>query len=352
MPFFTAFRIYRRPDDAVSLRDAWVIADGELNAAAGIALKRLQNEKELVELHREVAWLVQAMIEFMDLANFTHQAKGRFQHKNYLYFEAICALREATVGMLNGLPRASVGLLRSVLEMFLLHCWWQAQISRTGSSVKFYEWLEGRRQKQMLKFRNVVRDNFEILEIPTYATAKEQIERTYDRLSSHVHAPLLKESATTLNQGNQGHVDVAILLHWLVLARDALRIALEQFVHLFPQSLFPVDIIRKFGFNPPVGMYFDKFNFVPLTAVYDAAQIERYRVRMQDHDVVQAAMQFYESRPDLTREQILETWNDGNKRETADDMTDDLVDLWVRTKAEMRAMSWMLSYAEPLRPHW
>ena len=350
MQFFTAARIYRDPTDAVSLSDVWMNTDGEMNTAAGVALKHLQNEKELAEPHREVAWLTQALIEFMDLADFTPQGKGRRQRKNYLYFEAISALREATLGMLNGSPRASTGLLRSVLEMLLLHCWWQVKILRSGSSKKFYDWLEGRREKP--KFGDVVKGNFNFLGIPADPEAEEQIKQTYNRLCSYVHAPLLKESVTTLNQGNQSQVGIPVLQHWLVLARDALRIALEQFVHLHPQCLFPVDVTRKFGFNPPVGKYFDKYSFVSLMAVFGAAQIETYRARLKDHDSVQFAMQLYESQPDLSREQILETWNEEDGSEIADVAMDDIVGKWFCTKAQMRVALWLASYAKPLGPNW
>lgn len=350
MQFFTVARIYRDPTDAISLRDVWMITEGEMNTAAGVALQHLQNEKELAEPHREVAWLAQALIEFMDLADFTFQGKGRRQRKNFLYFESISALREATLGMLNGAPRASTGLLRSVLEMLLLHCWWQKQISRTGSSNKFYDWLEGRRQKP--KFWDVVKGNFNFLGIPADPEAEEQIKQTYNQLCSYVHAPLIKESFTTLNQGNLGQVGIPVLQHWLILARDTLRIALDQFVHLHPQSLFPVDVVRKFGFNPPMGMYFDNFSFVSLMAVFGTAQIETYRARLKDHDSVKLATQLYESRPELSREQILETWSDEDGNETAVDATDDLVGLWFRTKAQMRVASWLASYADPLGPNW
>ena len=114
---FAMARIFRSPEDAISLRDVWTITDGELNEAAGVAYGHLREERELADLHREVAWSAQALIEFADLANFTRSGKGRVQYKNYLYFEAAHALREATLGMLNGSPRASTGLLRSVLEM-------------------------------------------------------------------------------------------------------------------------------------------------------------------------------------------------------------------------------------------
>ena len=350
MQFFTIARIYRHPDDAISLRDVWTIAEGELNDAAELACERVQDEKELADLHREVAWSAQALIEFADLTSFTPSAQGRCQYKNYLYFEAVSALREATVGMLNGSPRASTGLLRSVLEMLLLHCWWQERISRKGRSTEFYDWLEGRRRKP--KFRNVVENNLDWLGITAEATARQHIERTYDRLCSYVHAPIREESFTMLNRGNVGYIGVGVLRHWLVLARDALRIALEQFVHLYPQCLFPVDVNRKFGFNPPVGMYFDRFNFVPLKAVFGKALIETYKSRLKDHEVVQGAMSFYQSRPDLTQEQIFETWHDADGTDAVDDEADDPVVLWFRMKAQMRTISMMLTYADPLGANW
>ena len=68
------------------------------------------------------------------------------------------------------------------------------------------------------------------------------------------------------------------------------------------QAGLPVDITRKFGVNPPAGMYFDEFNFVPLTAVLGGDGIESRRARLKGREVVEAAMQFYESRPDLTRD--------------------------------------------------
>lgn len=53
---------------------------------------------------------MQALIEFLDLANFNPMARNRWRHNNHLYFEAISWLRDATVGVLIGSPRASTGL--------------------------------------------------------------------------------------------------------------------------------------------------------------------------------------------------------------------------------------------------
>lgn len=351
MQLFAIARIYRRPDDAISLRDVWTIFDEELNEAGRFACRRLLDEKELSNLHREVAWSAQALIEFMDLANFTHSGAGRVQYKNYLYFEAVHALREATIGTLNGSPRASTGLLRSVLEMIFLHCWWQKRIERKCSSEQFYDWLEGRGSKKP-RFRDMVTNNFEWLEIPAEPTAKDDVLRTYDRLCSYVHAPIREESVTILNRGNVDETGTGVLRHWLVLARDVLRFGLEQLVHLYPQCLFPVDVIRKFGFNPPVGVYFDRFNFVPLEVVFGADFIDSRRARLHDHTLVEVAKDLYESRPDLTDEQVLQTWKRAEGADDADRETDDPVLLWFKAKAQMRMASMIFTYSEPLTPNW
>ena len=198
----------------------------------------------------------------------------------------------------------------------------------------------------------MVANNFEWLEIPADPAARDDVQRTYDRLCSYVHAPIREESVTMLNRGNVSEVGVGVLRHWLVLARDALRIALEQLVHLYPQCLFPVDINRKFGFTPPVGMYFDRFNFVPLEAVFGAARIDSWRARLQNHTMVEGAMNFYKSRPDLTDEQVLQTWDDTEGPDGTDRDTDDPVVLWFKVKARMRVLSMVLTYSEPVKPHW
>lgn len=349
MQFLTIARIYHHFDDTISLRDVWWVMDGELNEQAKVASAHLTDNRELADLHSEVAWLSQALIEFADLLSFFKSGeKGPFQHKNYLYFETIQTLREATVAMLNGSPRASTGLLRAVLEMTLLHCYWQKSIEKTGSSKRFYDWLNGRKLKP--KFRDVLANNLKWLEIPAAEMSKDEVQRTYDQLCAYVHAPIHKESLTMLNQGNIGGVSTGVLCNWLVLARDALRIALHQFVHLYPQCLFPVDITKKFGFNPPAGMYFDKFNMVPLKAVFNDSQIESWTSRLKCHPTVEFALDFHNSRPNLTKERILQSWDNSEEFDGKGRETDDPAVLWLKAKLEMRAISMATAYSRPLTP--
>ena len=350
MPFFAFARNYRSSDEAISLRDVWTVDDQELSKTGEVVCERLRTEKLLTDLHTEVAWSAQALIEFADLASLKLTARGRFQYRNYLYFEGISTLREASLAILGGSPRAATALLRSVMEMLLLHCWWQKQIERRNSTSDFYDWLEGNRRKP--DFNDIVENNFDWLGIPADDGAIERVNSVYRRLCSYVHPPIRKDSFTMLSGGDVERGAVLVLEHWLVMARDVLRIVLEQLIHLHPQCLFPVDISRKFGFNPPVGVYFDNSNFIPLMAVFGDETISAYKKRLQDNDFVEGVMQYYESRPDLTRKQILETWDDREGHNVSAEARKDPVTLWVHVKAESRLFSMMLTYSDPIGRNW
>ena len=341
MRFALINKIYRHVDDEISLCDVWSIEKEELNTIAKITLKHLQEDKALSKLHRDVAWLSQALIEFSSILDFPMPHEVSWWHKNYLYFEATHALREATVEMLNGLLKSSMGTLRSALQMFLLHCWWQERMIRGEGVREFNEWFEGKRLPPT--FKDMVRDNLKFLDIPS----NDLVKKTYKQLCAHVHVPLIEESLTTLRQGNMQHVTVTALLYWFSLARDTLQIALEHFVHHRPQSLFPVDVPRKFGFNPPVGLYFNKIDFIPLNAVLGEERIKEYRERLGNREVIQDIMNSYESRPDFTPEQLIGTLDDSWRREFGNDIPDDLDGCWFLMKTKLHVMSMAMAYTSP-----
>ena len=89
-----------------------------------------------------------------------------------------------------------------------------------------------------------------------------------------------------------------------------------------------------------------------MQAVFGEEIIEIYRVRLKDREVIEGAMNFYRSRPDLTREQMLETWSWEDETESVDGESDDPIALWFRAKAQMRVLSMVLTYSDPLGRHW
>ena len=246
MEFAFFGRVYRDADVPITLLDVWNIEDKELNDVSQVTCNLLENDKSLADLHRRVAWLSQALIEFMDLQGLHFPHHGRWQHTSYLYFEAISALRESMVGMLNGSPRASINVMRSAFEMFLRHCWWHERLFLSETFEPFYDWLEGR--KKAPPFKEIIKQNFRSFGLPRSDLSFDKSCKTYQQLSSYVHAPLIQESVTSIGKGNLGIIRKPVLLHWMEIAEVTLRIALEHLVHHKPQSLFPVDINKKFGF--------------------------------------------------------------------------------------------------------
>lgn len=343
MEFAFFGRIYREPDAIVTLRDTWFVAEDELNAISGALKKLCQDDPEISKLHRKVAWLSQAIIEFTDLLGMHLPRRGRWQHTNYLFFEGLSALRESAISLLNGSSRASLGLLRTSLEMFLLHCWWHRRLFLEETFEPFYERLDGR--KRFASFRDVLRDNHKFLEIPGGESSLNQTYQTYQRLCSYVHAPLLHESITTISKGNRPGGSRAAFVHCLTMSAETLERILQHLIFHKPQSLFPVDITRKFAFSPPVGMFFDQYNLVSLRAALGDSLIEEYRTTATKSQAYKDVMAFYNSQPDLSPEQIQETWNEEEYGSDCKENTPKDIDgRWQLVKARMRVVSMVLSY--------
>jgi hypothetical protein len=303
----------------------------------------IDSDHDLARLHRNISWLSQAIIEFVDLLGLHFPRSGRWLHTNYLFFEALSALRESAVTGLNGSTRASLSTLRSSMEMFLCHCWWQERLFLAKTFEPFYEWLEGK--KTSPPFKNIVRDNFRSLQLPKSDLTFDKVYDTYRVLCSYVHAPLLKDSITTIKGSNRPEASRAVLRYWMKITQITLRIVLEQLIFHKPQSLFPVNINRKFAFSPPVGMFFDEFNVVPLHAALGEEMMEKYRTAAKETELVEDVMKFYDSQPDLSDEQILRRWDKEYDREFGGaGPPKDIQSRWALVKAQMRVVTMALSY--------
>ena len=81
-------------------------------------------------------------------------------------------------------------------------------------------------------------------------------------------------------------ISAAVSRYWLEITQITLRIVLEHLIFHKPQSLFPVDIDRKFVFGPPVGMFFDEINIVPLRAALGEEMMEMYRTAAKEIQLV------------------------------------------------------------------
>jgi len=290
MIFFShAFQFKKAPEYLPLIR-IWVLEDSEL-APLGLQVTKRIDSPDFPdkELRRTVCWTGAAILEFQDLQAITFPQTGRFFNINYLFFEALSAMRESVVTGLNGQIHASLSVLRSAMELFMFHYWWKERLWTANSYEGFYEWLEGR--KAAPPFANIVSELFSASSVLSLSPSESDVKTLYAHLCSYAHKPLIKEAVTTLRGGNFRDVTDNELLYWMNLLSETQHVLLDLAIRKNPESLFPVELHRKFGFNPPLGVFFDHQNFVSIKAALGDEAIAVYRRSFQNQDPPKATIE-------------------------------------------------------------
>ena len=348
------YRYFGHLDVSTSLSDVWNIAKQELSPTGESVLDRLAQDNEFDGLCQSVAWTAQALIEFQDLQSLPLPQEGRFVNLNYCFYEALSALREGVLAGLNGLFHASFAVLRSALELHVSHYWWRDRLMWAENYYPFYRWLTG--DAGETPFREVLRTMYQNLELPENACGERDVNNIYRLLCSYAHKPILEESLISIKGSNLPITENLLLNYWL----DALDKLQRCLVHLSivtnPACLFPVTIYRKFGFNPPVGLFFDVSNSVPLQKALGDRQYKMFRDFYSEDERVRSALSYFYSFPDLTDDEILATYEDAHIEDGAEyedtHIKDDsnkpaesrIISRYILKKAQHRAMHIAFAY--------
>lgn len=253
------------------------------------------------------------------------------------------ALREAVLTGLNGCLHASLAVLRAAFEMLLLDSWWRMKRHDEQTYRTFYGWFDG--SSTAPGAGRLLPDCYE--ERPATAPTESEAREIYGRLCSYVHKPSFREAITTIRRSARTKDTDEALRPWLGVVESTLRVLLDLQVRAAPRCLFPVEITRKFGFNPPVGMFFDASNSVPLEIALGSHVITEYRA-YYGKDGVPSEVQWAYEHPDLTDDQIVATWSDADSLPQGKSLTETIRLGEMLMKAKIRGMSHLLAYdAEP-----
>lgn len=335
-------RVFKEAPEVLHLREVWTIGEAELSSEMRETLGLLDHEL-LHGVGQQVAWLCQAVLEFQDLQRLLLPRKGKFFNTNYFFYQGLATLREAVLCGLAGQYHASLAALRSTLEAHVAHHWWRIRLQDEEDFDRFYDVLEGRAGPT--PFKNAA--EFILNENPPSLDGwtLEAVQELYSRLCSYSHKALLHESFGPRQTDTPAVERVPALGVWLGGLRDTLCCLVDLAIAQDPQSLFPIEIHRKFGFNPPVGVFFDASNILALKKILGAERLGRYRDHFRSRQSVVDLMRFAESRPDLTNDEVLRSWPP--RAEVPKDLPhDDLVLIGMaHVKAEMRALNWANAYS-------
>ncbi len=265
-------------------------------------------------------------------------------NRHYCFYESLFYLRDSISSWLDGNLLASLALLRPFLELSVLHIYRHVTADKNGHE-KHLEWVHGKKNKP--NFHAMVDLSIERIEAAEFCNTerlnllKESLKKAFKSLCAYNHSPQLDESISTMSKGNFS-ISAESVLFYLVVASFVLRQVIYLFVLAYPTSLFPVDKYKKWGVSPPVGLYFDEYNYAAIREFLGAENLETLKLQLENCDDVVDLMSFYNSCEDLPDETLNELWANFCKH-TKMQMNRGIMDRKKRillSKAVIRAINW------------
>jgi hypothetical protein len=250
-------------------------------------------------------WKLTAFVEIQDIFD-ARLMKGLHLnafHLWYFYFESKRLLEEAVICGFNGLYAASNALLRLFLEFNILQNYYYRAVTGGNS----YEPLEKYFSTQIPPRWNTLLKGA----LPNESFAKPirfrlQLHlKGLSELFSHSYHP---------DHSPRRHADTVSMpslegiFFWARL-RILLDAVLWTYYTNFPMLFHPRDTLKKFGFNPPVGVFVDDYTGATVRKSLRKEEYEAFLTLSASEDIVASLTEWYESLPTLTEEQVISTWN-------------------------------------------
>jgi len=288
-----------------TLLQAAGIKKESLSQTAISALESIEEiGSEVNEEWSKFLWSLSAFTHIQDLFDCPMQdgddIKSLFQ-QYYFYYESRSILVECILSWLEGLYIASETLLRPFLEFSLYQNYYIRVIRDSGTYKPLEKYFKdqinpGQSKAIRLalpqdKFCRPIR-----FRINAHLSALSNI-------SQHVYHP--DASTFQHRQRSLGH-SIDGLIFW----KDVhmiLECALWMYYVNFPTSFFPIDIMRKFGFNGPVGIFADPWTAQIIKNSLPPADYESFKQYAEPY--ASDTIAWGQAYPDLSDSSISETWN-------------------------------------------
>lgn len=347
--YFSITTTYRkRAEKNLGLSKVWDLTEREISHLVKDSLLVLQSEEFLRMKSEHIAWGSQSLLEFQDLQSILLPKKGPFLNVNFLFYQGLSTLRESIVAGLNGLYHPSFSSLRSALEQFIFHVWWKIRLKKNEDYREFYDWLSG--DKQSVSFGDAIREVYDKSDLPSQSSSISDCKEVYKQLCSYSHKPHIHESITTLRGTNATEISISVMNYWIELLELTLVSILDLSIANNPQCLFPVSIYEKFGFNPPIGLFFDHSNFVSIREWLGPKLTNAYILHYKNQTKLKELFEWYENRKNMTDQEILESWNDSWDPDDFDLPSEErIIVRWTVIKTELRIFS--MAFAFGLKKH-
>ena len=311
-------------------------------------LERLEDNEELHDLKLGI----EAYSQFQDIMGIAIHGENPLWNRHYCYYESLVYLRESVVSWLDKNILAATVLLRPFLELAILHLYWylRCEAGKNGYD-EFYLWLNDKRGKP--PFKNQLDYVFANLPsrdvVPSKRTKQiEQLLRNvYKSLSAYNHSPKIEESMISLN-GDLSNISFYSFFYYLSTLNILLRQITFLYVLAYPMAIFPVDRYKKWGMEGPLGLYFDFNNVSIITAYVGKDNVSKIRNEMVHLQEVKDRLEWFESLPDITPEEVEAGWLRFVEEGHANVEENDRGHRIAFHKAHSRALGWFTNYLHDL----
>lgn len=220
----------------------------------------------------------------------------------YFYFESKHLLVEAICCGLNGLHSATTPLLRLFLEFSLTQGYFLRLGESTGRHNELKRWFTQQRNPSwgsLLKWA-----------LPNHSFAKpirDRVQFAIKKLSSMGSHPYHPDESVRQHSPSPYSLTFEGLFFWIAVD-SILQAALWVYYVNVPMLFCPVDIVRKFGFNPPVGLVDSSLN-VLVEKSMSREDYSRFSSYANSLSETQSLLQWYARLPNLSEDEITSTWS-------------------------------------------
>jgi hypothetical protein len=261
--------------------------------------------------------------------------------QHHAYFEATLALGDCIAAGVAGYPRPALATLRSFVESSLAEIYVHGDDS--GRRLWAYlRYLGGNGHRP--RYRQMLDAIFAEPRFASIASFRGAIEALYGSVSSGAHVQTPDEALLLMRDANRVGATYPELVFWVSFLSIAVHRMLTLLVVRFPMTLFPVDVRRRFAFGGPMGLLSDSTTSASIRDGLGSRHADALRSLLRSDQEVRSLLEYYESQPELTDQEIQEDWERSRSAHPGPDIKVEPSDRerWAIHKSEMGALQWAL----------
>jgi len=282
------------------------INDDDLSAIAKNTLDYLEKTDTQSEFD-SFKWKVLGYITIQDIFDakiINNDFEANMFEQWYFYYESKYILNEAILAGLNGFYAASSMLVRLFYEFNLLQLYSFRNINKNQNYFVLENFLKNKRKPKLSKliFGCVPNDDFS----KSIKVMHGDILNNLSEKAAHPYHP--SNSPKRLGNMTPG-VSFDGIFFWYSTIHVALTPLLWSYYVNFPMLLQPVDTLKKFGFQGPVGLFIDKSAgqiFEKCMTEKEYTEFKKYSLNCEDY---KGLLDWYNSQKDFSESEIISTWN-------------------------------------------